>query len=70
MTSNNSYKLAHGGMMRCCVQSVQDHFAGLDENATLEVGTRIMCKWCKDGAVVKEDRVIAKLWSEEREGLS
>ena len=42
------YKVRHGGLMRCCLQSLDDHMLTLDKLP--EEGATFRCTYCQDAS--------------------
>ncbi len=43
---NESYKVHHGGLMRCCLQSLDE--AMVEATAPPKQGDTVRCKYCRD----------------------
>jgi len=41
-----SYRVKHGGLMRCCLQSLDDAMVAAEKPPS--EGDRVTCKWCSD----------------------
>ena len=50
--TDNQPRLAHGGLMRCCVETWDMH-----PLLPKEEGSRIECTYCGSGMVLKKDNI-------------
>lgn len=46
-------RLHHGGVMRCCVETWEDHSP--DQLRAKPIGFRMPCKYCTEGLVKRRD---------------
>jgi len=52
--ANFTYSFKHGGLMRCCLLSLDDYYVEHPDFLDKE-GDTIKCKWCSgDGMILKD----------------
>lgn len=45
------YRVKQGGLMRCCLASLDDHVVERDEDQHFKEGEILPCKWCKSSMI-------------------